>query len=435
MENSKKNKLPTELEYKKEFGDSIINSIKDAVSIIDVHNFKIVSVNRAFLDELGLEENEVIGKPCYKVIHRKNSPCSAEDHPCPLLSTFKTDKHAVFEHIHCHRNGKMINMEVSASPLRDEKGEISYVIHVARNITEHKRTEEELIKLKKAVETSGEAIFLTDREGIITYINPEFTRLYGYGAEEIIGKTTPRILKSGTMKPRDYKNFWKTILNKQIVRGEFVNKAKDGRLLPIDGSANPIFDNNGIIIGFLAIQRDISDRKKVEQHLDYLAYHDSLTELPNRLLFNDRLSQAVAQANRYKRIVAVMLLDLDGFKEINDTLGHNSGDLLLQAVAKRLISYLRKVDTVSRFGGDEFAFIISEIISVQGAERVASKILASFSHPFMINGRELNIRASLGVSLYPDHGDNVEDLVKNADIALYHAKDQGRNNYQFFKSN
>ena len=434
MKTSKERQSHPLLKYPSEFRDSIINNIKDSVSIIDVRNFKIVSVNRAFLDELGLDENEVIGKSCYKVIHRKNSPCATTDHPCPLLTTLKTGQHAIFEHIHCHKNGKMINMEVSATPIKDEKGEISYVVHVARNITEHKRIEEELIKLKKAVETSGEAIFLTDREGIITYVNPEFTRLYGYSAEEVIGKTTPRILKSGTMQPRDYENFWKTILNKQIVRGEFVNKAKDGRVLNIDGSANPVFDNNGNIIGFLAIQRDISDRKKAEQHLDYLAYHDALTGLPNRSLFYDRLRQAVAQANRYKRIVAVMLLDLDKFKEINDTLGHNIGDLLLQAIAKRLTSYLRKVDTVSRFGGDEFAFIITEIIHVQGAERVTSKILASFFQPFTIDGHEISIGASLGVSLYPDHGDNVDELVKKADSAMYHAKDQGRNNFQFFKT-
>lgn len=425
-------KKKSSLKYSRDFCEKVINSIPDAISIIDVKNFRIIDVNQGFMDQLALKKKHIIGKHCYDVTHHLKKPCMPADKPCPLINSLMTGRQVLFEHVHCRADGRKVFVEVSASPIKNEKGEVTHVIHVARNIGSRKQLEEDMIKLKKAVDYSGEAIFLTDRKGIITFINPEFTRLYGWQTEEVVGKITPRILKSGKMKPLDYEAFWKKILSRQVARGEFVNKTKDGRFLNIDGSANPVIDNEGKIVGFLAIQRNITERKKAEARLDYLAYHDVLTGLLNRLLFNDHLGQALTRGYRYKKMVAVMLLDLDHFKNVNDSLGHTIGDLLLKSVANRLKGYVRRMDSVARLGGDEFGFVIPEITNVHGASAVAKKILSSFSKPFAVDGREIHITASIGISLYPANGENVEELVKNADIAMYRAKEAGRNNCKFY---
>lgn len=415
-----------------DYGSVFLDSIRDAISIIDTRTKRIVAANRTFYKTLGYTEKEVIGRHCYTITHRHGRPCSGPDELCPMVRTLHTGASAVFEHIHCHKDGRSVFLEVSTSPIRDGKGRVVYVIHVARDITERKISEDELRKLKKAVESSGEAIFLTDREGLFTFVNPEFTRLYGYPPAEVVGKRTPRILKSGKMKAENYAKFWKRIVGRKIIKGEVINKTRDGQFLEIESTVSPVLDNQGQLTGFLAIQRDITRRKQDEKRLNYLAYHDILTDLPNRLLFSDRFNQALARATRYKTIFAVMLMDLDRFKEVNDRFGHRIGDQLLKLVAQRLRQKIRKTDTIARLWGDEFGVLIGDMKSKTAAGKIARKILGAFISSFIAEGYELNITASIGISVYPEHGNNIEELLKNADRAMYKAKKKGRNNFEIF---
>jgi diguanylate cyclase (GGDEF)-like protein/PAS domain S-box-containing protein len=410
----------------------ILDSIHDSICVIEVKTKKIVAANRAFYRTLGYKKNEVIGRHCYEVTHRHKHVCSGPGDPCPLVRTVRAGLPSVFEHLHIRKNGRRIFMEVSASPIRDDKGRVQYVIHISRDITDRKTNESELRKFKTAVESSGEAIFLTDRDGVFTFVNPEFTRLYGFSPAEVLGKRTPRILKSGKMKKENYVKFWKRIIDRRVIKGEVINKTKDGRFLEIESTVSPVLDRQGDINGFLAIQRDITHRKQDEKRLNYLAYHDILTDLPNRLLFNDRFNQSLARASRYKTIFAVMLMDLDRFKEVNDRYGHRIGDQLLKMVAHRLQRKIRGTDTVARLWGDEFGIIVGDMRKEIEAGRIARKILSTVVLPYIIEGHELGITASIGISLYPEHGDDIESLLKNADQAMYRAKDKGRNKFEIF---
>ncbi|NIO04639.1 MAG: diguanylate cyclase, partial [Proteobacteria bacterium] len=228
-------------------------------------------------------------------------------------------------------------------------------------ILQCEKTEGEISRLARAVEQSPAPVVITDSNGNIEYVNPKFVQLTGYTYEESIGQN-PRILQSGKQPPELYEELWETITKGKEWRGEFINKKKNGDLYWEDASISPMKNEEGAITHFVGVKEDITERKRTEETMRQLAYHDPLTGLPNRLLFKDRLTIALAQANRNRQKLAVMVLDLDHFKDVNDTLGHSVGDQLLQAVGKRLTTgLLRKNDTVARMGGDEFLLLLSEI--------------------------------------------------------------------------
>jgi diguanylate cyclase (GGDEF)-like protein/PAS domain S-box-containing protein len=319
---------------------------------------------------------------------------------------------------------------------RDEIGDLAKSFNAMAQeleveITERERREVELRKLSLVVEQSPATIVITDKEGSIEYVNHKFTELTGYSPEEVIGGN-PRILKSGKTPSEEYKRLWETITSGGIWRGELCNKKKNGELYWESVSISPIKDSKNIITHFIAIKEDITERKQAEERIRQLAYYDPLTGLPNRVLYNDRLSLALAHAQRTGETLAVLFLDLDRFKDINDTLGHSIGDQLLKAVAERLTDSLRKEDTATRQGGDEFTLLLPGMTQAEDAARVAQKILEAVRKPLTLGGHELNITTSIGVALYPADGEDGETLLKNVDTAMYHAKELGRNNYQFF---
>ncbi|HCZ16061.1 MAG TPA: diguanylate cyclase, partial [Candidatus Accumulibacter sp.] len=241
-------------------------------------------------------------------------------------------------------------------------------------------------------------------------------------------------LNSGKQDPQFYRRMWDTILAGRVWTGELINRRKNGSLYAEALTISPVTDGNGRIQHFVAIKQDISERKANEERVQHLAHHDQLTDLPNRSLLSDRLFQALAQARRDRGTVALMFLDLDSFKPVNDTLGHDIGDLLLKEVALRLQNCVpRESDTVARLGGDEFVILLAQIEKAADAVVVAGKLLAALERPFLIGPHRISISGSIGIAVYPQHGDEVNQLLKNADIAMYHAKKAGRNCYRFFR--
>lgn len=300
-------------------------------------------------------------------------------------------------------------------------------------IRERRWVERDLRMLSLAVEQSASMVVITDHNGVIEYVNQKFANVTGYHHSELVGKT-PRILQSGHTLNEEYRRLWKTISAGGEWRGEFQNRKKNGDLFWVYESISPIRNDEGVITHYLAVEEDVTARKQTEERLTYLAHFDGLTNLPNRVLFCDRLQQAMIEAMERKRLAALLFLDLDGFKTINDSLGHEVGDRLLKDVATALTKCVRRGDTVARMGGDEFTIVLADIAHVDDATLVARKILGAFSQPFRIEDRKLVVTASIGIALYPFDDDNIDDLIKKADVAMYRAKERGRNNFQFYTS-
>ncbi|MCE5181623.1 MAG: EAL domain-containing protein [Betaproteobacteria bacterium] len=293
------------------------------------------------------------------------------------------------------------------------------------------RAELEMQLASKVFESSSDAIVITDQKNIIIAVNSAFCQITGFAENEAIGQT-PSILKSGRHDQAFYQEMWRSIEKDGNWSGEVWNRRKNGEIYAEWLTLNTVRNYQNEITHYVAIFADITERKQAEEHVHHLAHYDVLTDLPNRTLLQDRLSQALIKAHRHASKAAVMFIDLDRFKVINDTLGHGIGDLLLQEVADRLSNCIREGDTVSRLGGDEFVILLPELGTPDDAYTVAQKLLNSVSQPFMLKGHELHISASVGVSFYPDDGESVETLMKNADIAMYRAKEIGRNNCQFY---
>ena len=291
-------------------------------------------------------------------------------------------------------------------------------------------------KLQQAAqifENTTEGVIVTDCKANITAVNPAFTQITGYPEEAVMGRN-PRFLQSGKQDKAFFKGLWEKLKQEKSWRGEIWNRRKNGEIYPAWLNITSIQDDKGEISQYVALFSDITSIKQSQSQLEHLAHHDSLTDLPNRLLFEDRLEHAITQAKRQKRHLAVLFLDLDRFKNINDSLGHSVGDALLVQVATRLHNLLRENDTAARLGGDEFTILLENLEDPNYTAVVANKILNYLKQPFEIFGRKLHITASIGISLYPEDGKDVGNLTKNADAAMYQAKESGRNNYRFYTS-
>lgn len=283
-----------------------------------------------------------------------------------------------------------------------------------------------------AFKYSDNAMIITDSQMKILTVNAAFTDITGYSEAEVIGRT-PRILSSGRHGRGFYKRMWNSLHKHQHWSGEIWNRRKNGEIYLEWLSINTAKDNRDYIQYFIANFQDITQRKKKEKRINFLAYNDSLTGLSNRSQFHERLSQWLLLAKRNQRFFAVLFIDLDHFKDVNDTLGHDSGDRLLQQVAKRMKDCLRKSDLVARLGGDEFAILLAEPQAKSNVVQVAQKLTDQIARPFRVDDNPLRISCSIGITCFPDDGDDPETLLKNADIAMYQAKKNGRANFEFFK--
>ncbi|MDX9995338.1 MAG: EAL domain-containing protein [Rhodocyclaceae bacterium] len=285
--------------------------------------------------------------------------------------------------------------------------------------------------LEHVLARSGEAILITDHENRIVEINAEFTRLTGYSLDEVRGQN-PRILASGKHSPEDYRTFWQSLMLNGIWQGEMWDRAKDGTLYPKWMTASVVRDEAGAIQNFVAHFADISETTEAAAKLAYMAHFDALTQLYNRAAIDSLLPQALSNAQRDGVQVAVMLIDLDRFKSVNDSLGHAVGDHLLKAVAQRLRDSMRASDIVARLGGDEFVVVLPDVENALSVTGVASKLKRNLADSYLVEGHTLYATPSIGITLFPGDGEDAATLLKNADQAMYHAKAQGRDNFQFF---
>jgi diguanylate cyclase (GGDEF)-like protein/PAS domain S-box-containing protein len=295
---------------------------------------------------------------------------------------------------------------------------------------EKSRTESNLRKLSQAVEQSPNIIIITDTEARIEYVNQAFVEKTGCTLEQVFGQQ-PNILQSGKTPLFTYEEMWDQLRRGESWQGELVNRYKDGKESIELAHISPVRDANGVITHFLSLQEDITDKKRTEERIQYLAHYDVLTGLPNRALLEEHAQFALSSAKRKGTTLSLLFFDLDHFKNINDSLGHSTGDALLVELSRRLRDVLREDDIISRLGGDEFILLLSGVDEV-GAERVAEKLLYTVNQSYMLGQYDLNVSASIGIAVYPEDGEDLETLLRNADTAMYRAKQDGRNNFRFF---
>jgi len=385
-----------------------------------------VHANRSFMNDTGNGVQELSEKPLRTLVATELTQAEFE-----VILDQLADGKPWSGLIQSRYNGRDIRWEqLTASPIRDESGTISHYLFLKQDVSEREEMIRELELSAKVFAGSNEALVICDKYNNIISVNPAFTRITGYTEDEVRGKN-PSILKSGGNPGDLYERMWVSLEKYGEWEGEIWNRRKNGTVYPEWLSISIIKDHAGELRNYIAIFNDITGRKEAEEKINYLAHYDPLTGLPNRTLLTDRIKVALGAAQRRKAKLAVMFLDLDRFKNVNDLLGHPIGDSVLKEVARRLKQLLREEDTISRVGGDEFIVIMTCAVA-QDAAHVANKILDSIARNFQIEAHDLNIGVSIGISVFPDNGKDFTTLAQAADTALHRAKQLGRNNYQFF---
>ena len=314
---------------------------------------------------------------------------------------------------------------------RDNQGKALRVSGTHMNISNIKASEDQLTLFAKALENTLEGVLILNDKKEISAVNKAFVHITGYKTEEVLAKGID-FLPSDEITSESYQELWDKLETRGEIKGEILFSHKNGKDFPVWLNATVLKDESDRISHYVGVFSDITQRKKKEKELSHLANYDVLTQLPNRTLLNDRIEHAIQHAHRTNSLLATFFLDLDEFKQINDKLGYNTGDKLLILVAERLKDTLRAGDTVARIGGDEFVILLEDITEIRGLAKAANEILDSIGHPFTISEKDLHISPSIGISVYPHDGKTAASLLKYAETAMYHAKEQGRNNFQFF---
>ena len=368
---------------------------------------------------------------------RGRRPIHAEDQPRIAAAAsrhFQSGEPFFEEYRVVKRDGSILHWHHSATLLPDAGGQPTLCIGTVTDVSGRRQIEEALRLSEKRYRTLFErnlaGVYRSTLEGRILDCNESFARIFGYASRE---EVLQQAAWDFYVKPEDRQAAVAKLLERQsLTNYELCLKRKDGSLVWVLESENLIEGPDGRLSIIEGTTIDITERKRAEEQVKHLAFHDPLTNLPNRLLFSDRLTLAVAQAHRHDQRLAVLFLDLDRFKVINDSLGHSVGDELLRQVAERIQEYVREGDTVARLGGDEFTLLVPGITAEEDAAKIAKKICDAIHDPFWIDGRELFVTTSMGVAVYPSDGHDAETLVRNADSAMYRAKEQGRDNYQLY---
>jgi diguanylate cyclase (GGDEF)-like protein/PAS domain S-box-containing protein len=428
-----------ELLFKTAFLEAQTNSSIDAILVVDGKGQQILH-NRRFRE---------IFKIPPEILNQRDDSLTlqyAVDHSIKNPQDFLERVQYLYEHPHETSRDEIdlldgATLERYSSPVIGKEGQHYGRIWTFRDITERRRAHQELResedKLRLILESTAEAIFGVDLQGVCTFCNPACLRILGYdSAEQLVGKAIHEVIhhsrSDGSLLPGEDCRILRAF---RIGRGahgdDEVMWRYDGTRFPVEYWSYPQ-RKAGEVVGAVVTFVDITERQQAQQRIQFLAYYDALTGLPNRTLLHDRLATAVAGARRQREKVALLFLDIDRFKIINDSLGHSVGDLLLKQVAERLTQSAREQDTVARLGGDEFVVVLTAIKNVTGVAVAAERIVSAITAPFAIHEHSLSVTCSMGITIFPDHGQEGEALLKNADAALYSAKDQGRNKFQFF---
>lgn len=384
-----------------------------------------LTVNQAYAESYGYESPEqIVGKTDFDL----SPPDLAEHYRAHDRSIMESHHREVIEE---QFEGPQDRhwIETYKAPVLDDNGEVLGTVGFSRDITERKAAEAEL-RMTAAIFNSQVAMVVTDSKGQILKVNEAFTQVTGYSPNEVIGQRM-NLLSAGIHQPEFYAAMWKRIIDHGGWEGEIWNRRKSGETYPQWLTVTAIKGGDGDVINYVGTMLDITHRKELEEKMQRLAHYDTLTELPNRALLLERLQSGIAHAKRAKTLLCLLYMDLDKFKEVNDTLGHDIGDLLLKEVAKRIKSCLkRETDTVARIGGDEFIGLLTNMASPKEAVDIATKILDTLKAEYNLNNTLVNISASIGIAYYPLHAEDAEGLTKAADTALYEAKKAGRNLYK-----
>jgi diguanylate cyclase (GGDEF)-like protein/PAS domain S-box-containing protein len=412
---------------------TIMEDMKESYYEIDLDgNFTFF--NDALCRQLGYSREELMGMN-YRVF---TPPENVKKQFELYKQVYRTgNPNELFPMEQIRKDGKRIFTESSVFPLRNEKAEIVGFRGIGRDVTERVQMEEALRRsgerYRTILEEIEEGYYEVDLAGNFTFANDAACCQFGYSREELMG------MNYRVYVPKDdAKNVYKT-WNKVYRTGEplksfpFASIKKDGTHIYLENSITPLRNKEGKIIGFRSVSRDITERKQFEQKLSEMATHDSLTGLPNRVLLSDRLMIGSALARRSGHRMAVLMLDLDRFKTVNDAMGHSVGDELLKDVGQRLSGIMRKSDTVSRIGGDEFVLVLPHISQIEHVTKFAERILNAFQEPFIFGRHRLQVTTSIGIAIYPEDGTNIENLLKSADSAMYLAKEQGRGIYKYYQ--
>lgn len=388
-----------------------------------------VRINDTELAWLGYTREEVVGKVKLSDLL---TPASLENFRKAFPVFKRRGVLHDFELDLVRKNGTIMRGLANATLLRDADGEYLMSRSTLFDITERKKTEDTLRSLFTAIEHSPIGVLITDAEANIQYVSPRFSAITGYKSADLIRRNL-RLLQMGQIPKDTYLDIWNTLTGGQSWHAELVNKNKRGKVYWEDVHIAPVATPEGNVANYAVVIADISERKEAEEKMQHMARYDQLTDLPNRSMVDDRLQQALAAAKRDKTQMALMFIDLDKFKPINDTLGHDAGDMVLKEAAKRMQGCVRESDTVGRIGGDEFVVLLTTVDSDQHAALVAEKIRHALNQPIALFGQDLHISSSIGIAIYPEHGADGKTLVKNADTAMYYAKEGGRNSVKLFE--
>jgi diguanylate cyclase (GGDEF)-like protein/PAS domain S-box-containing protein len=388
---------------------------------------RYLGCNQAFLALLGKPRSAVIGA----TVHDLAPHDLADRYQAADDELFKRRGSQVYETKVRHADGSYRDVVFHKATYGKQGEPGGGLVGVMLDITDRKRMEVRLQQAATVFDSSAEGITITAPDGSIIAVNRAFTEITGYSEEEVIGRNS-RILQSGRQKRSFYRGMWQTLGRHGRWRGELWNRRKDGQAFLESLTISAVKDQDGQLTHYVGVFSDITELRKAHDQLDHQAHHDPLTGLPNRLLLGDRLHKALQRARRDESELAVLFIDLDRFKNINDTLGHQAGDRVLCEVAWRLNSLMRESDTVGRLGGDEFLIVIEGVVGPTAVSHIAEKILNILQGSPVTVEQEFFVGASIGISVFPQDGEDAETLMKHADVAMYRAKERGRNAYEFF---
>lgn len=402
-----------ELEYR-----SIIQAAGDGFWAVRTADARIIDVNETFCRMVGYTRDELLAMTISD-LEAVESPEETAAHIRKIIET----GHDLFETKHRHKDGHILEFEVSVSKA-DSYGGVFFVF--TRDISERKRQEAEANLAAMIFNASTASIMATDADNRIVSVNPAFTRTSGYALHEVIGKN-PKLLQSGRQDRAFYQHMWQTLQATGHWEGEWWNRRKDGEEYAEQVALNVVRNRDGSVYRYVKISSDITEKKKLDDLIWRQAHYDAVTNLPNRRLFQSQLMAEIKRCRDSSQYLALYFIDLDGFKEINDTFGHDAGDQLLVETAQRITRCIRGSDTVARLGGDEFTVMLSGLSELTRVQAVGQNILAALAQPFALGTAEARISASIGIALFPDHGADAEQLMKRADQAMYAAKNGGKN--------